>query len=177
MNTSVMIASAVAVTAALCSYSVDAEWKVGQDSLGYKNMFQHDKEAGTSIAIGYDGSEDCTDLRVMFMNYFPAQFIYNLPASSPTVEVNAKTYNFPEIVPSKKSYDEVVSFMYLYVPTDNFMNDMIEDSGTIQWNDGTMSSPATYDNSNFSETLNQVVNRCMEVEMARQAPPKGVEVL
>lgn len=181
MNKSIAIAAAVATVAAIMSApTVQAEWKIGEDSLGYLNMFQHDTTAGTSIAIGYDGSENCTDFRLLFTNYFPATPPYTvmgISSTAPVVTVNGTDYNFSETVPYRSTYDEMIAFTYLYVPTEQFLVSMIEDDGTIEWDDGTLQNRANYSNANFAQTLNQVVTRCVEVFSAQEEPPEGVEVL
>jgi hypothetical protein len=176
MKTNIMIAGAVAIAAALCSTGIRAEWETGIDSLGYMNMHQHDKESGTSIAFGYDGSVDCTDIRVLFVNYFPKAFMYSINENAPELVVDGNNIVLPVTLPNRKVYDDFVAFTYMYTPTQKLISAFLSEEGEFTWTDSAMASPATYSNSNFVETLNAVVNHCINVELP-DAPEEGVEIL
>lgn len=176
MNVSTMIAGAVAVSAALCSFSVKSEWELGTDSIGFKHMYQKDADAGTSIAFGYDGSSDCTDIRLLFVNYFPQGFRWSIPENSTRLEIDGEVINLPALQPSRKAFPEFVAFTYMYTPTDRLINAFISDNSDFYWSDNSLTEPAMYSNSNFVEQLNIVVNHCIEMGVP-EAPEDEGEVL
>jgi hypothetical protein len=173
------MAALVLFMAANKAKSEETTWELRKDSTGYVAMFNESGESLTSVAVGYQGSRDCTDVKVMFANYFPAKYPA-LPANQvQLMGADGVQINLPARVPRHHATLDATTYIYMYTPSVK-MIEWFLNTETFQWRDGTFKEgeAATHDNGGFAEALNAVMQACVERtgEFGDEPPPEGEEI-
>ena len=159
--------------------SAETTWELRKDSTGYTAMFNEQPESLTSVALGYQGSRDCTDVKVMFANYFPGRHAA-LPANQvQLMGDDGIQINLPARVPTHHATVDSTTYIYLFSPSMK-MIEWFLNTETFAWRDGTFNEgkASKHNNGNFAEAINAVMQACYERDgkFGDEPPPEGEEI-
>lgn len=179
VTASVLAALTVLFIAANNAESAETKWELRKDSTGYTAMFNEQPEAMTSVAIGYQGSRDCTDVKVMFANYFPARHDALSESVVSLMGDDGIQINLPARVPTHHATVDSTTYIYLYTPSMKLIEWFLN-TESFAWRDGTFNEgkSSVHNNGNFAEALNAVMQACHERngKFGDEPPPEGEEI-
>jgi len=174
-----VMAALVLFIAANRAKSEETTWELKADSTGSIAMFNESAESLTAVALGYQGSRDCTDIKVMFANYFPGDY-GALPANQvQLMGADGIQINLPARVPTHRKTLDATTYIYMFTPSMKMIEWFLNNE-TFAWRDGTFNEgeASKHNNGDFAEALNAVMQSCHEKQGAfgDEPPPEGEEI-
>lgn len=159
--------------------SAETTWELRKDSTGFTAMFNEQPEALTAVAFGYQGSRNCTDIKVMFANYFPARHDALSESVVSLMGDDGIQINLPARVPTHHATVDSTTYIYLYTPSMKLIEWFLN-TESFAWRDGTFNEgkSSVHNNGNFAEALNAVMQACHERngKFGDEPPPEGEEI-
>jgi len=144
-------------------------WELKEDDAGMPVMINNDRDKGVVFSFGYQGSKNCSDVRMIIGNLVPGDF-----ADAPKEEVkipsamstpNEETIPLPAIpVTFMEVSDNTVLMLYVYTPTDKLLMELMN-APVFTWTDPSFKAGnrSQFNNEAFVGTLNSMMEQCVKI--------------